>query len=55
MWFLDPNMYDIPIETMFVPVGFLLGLKMYLILVGVLVLVLCNNIHWETCTDSSDL
>lgn len=40
---------------MFVPVGFLFGLKMYLILVGVLVLVLCNNIHWKTCTDSSDL
>lgn len=48
-------MYDVPIETMFVPVGFLFGLTMCLLLVGVLVIMLCSNIHRETCTDSSYL
>jgi hypothetical protein len=55
VWFLELNMNDVPIETMFVPVGFVFGLKMYLNSVGVLVLALCNNSDWETCTDSAGL
>lgn len=32
VWFLELNMYDVPIETVFVPVGFLFGPQMCLIL-----------------------
>lgn len=51
VWFVELNMYDVAMETMFVSVGFNLALKCALFCrhLGYSAV---NNIHWVNCNDS---